>query len=283
MKRSIAHSVFLSTLSIAALLSAQPNPAQSTSTPQATSIVSKPLAYEVVSIRPHNPDDHNGGYGFRADGVYGTNVPLTTVLYDGFNSDQVYGIPDWLKSDHYDFAAKVAPSDVAAYQKLPDSERIRMMHPVFEDRMKLKDHRETRELPVYALVLAKNKLKEATPGDTYAGSPTQTSGKPVILATYLQQSPVGENRIVSQGASIAQLLQQLSIQPEISRRIVDKTGLTGKYDFTLHWTSASSDQENAAGPSIFTALQEQLGLKLESTKGPVEVLVIDHIERPSEN
>jgi uncharacterized protein (TIGR03435 family) len=278
MKRSIACSVFLTTISIATPFL----PAQITSAPPTASTDSKPLTYEIVSIKP-NHSGSNGGYGFKADGLYGTNLPLIVVFGDGLNKEQIYGIPDWLKSDHYDFTAKVAPSDVAAYQKLSDSERTRMFHAIFEDRMKLKDHRETRELPVYELVVAKSKLKEAKPGDTYTGGPQLPSGQPTVLEISLQSSSAGENRIISQRASIAQLLQQLSIQPEISRRIVDKTGLTGKYDFTLHWTSASSDQESADGPSIFTALQEQLGLKLEPTKGPVEVLVIDHIERPSQN
>src|SRR5579862_3421575 len=86
----------------------------SVQTPQAPNTDIKPLAYEIVSIKPNRSGGNSGSYGFRPDGIYGTNVPLTSLLYNGVRSQQVYGAPDWLQSDHYDFEAKVAESDLTA-------------------------------------------------------------------------------------------------------------------------------------------------------------------------
>ncbi|HUP05049.1 MAG TPA: TIGR03435 family protein, partial [Bryobacteraceae bacterium] len=158
--------------------------------------------------------------------------------------------------------------------------------------------RETKELPVYTLVIAKNgpKLQEAKSGDSYANGYKRPDGRPVG-GTFMR---MGKGEIDSQGTPMDFLVQQLARQ--VGRTVVDQTGLKGKYDFTLKWTPDpgtpagmvgppagggrapdNSAPPDTSGPSIFTAVQEQLGLKLESTKGPVEIIVIDHIERPSEN
>jgi len=147
-------------------------------------------------------------------------------------------------------------------------------------------------LPVYALVVAKNgpKLREAKPGDTYAKG-IQDEGRPAGAETL----EFGPGQLTGQALPIALLVQQLMNQPELGGRLVlDRTGLTGTYDYRLQWTperlrsNPSQGPDTAlppdsSGPSLFTALQEQLGLRLESTKGPVDTVVIDHIERPSEN
>ncbi len=160
----------------------------------------------------------------------------------------------------------------AALQKLPPKEqseqRRLMLRALLADRFKLKVHQETKILPLYQLVIAKGgpKLKESH------ASKTTTNG-------------IG--RLTAQRMTMASLTRILTVVTD--RLVVDKTGLTAEYDFDLRWTpddlqeSAGEIPEAVSGPSIFTALKEQLGLKLQPAKGPVDILVIDHIERPSEN
>jgi uncharacterized protein (TIGR03435 family) len=153
-------------------------------------------------------------------------------------------------------------------------------------------HTEIKQLPVYELVVAKggSKLKEATPGDTYANGIKGPDG--VGRGGMMR---VGPGQLTAQGVPISSMVNMLSQQ--LHQTVIDKTGLTGKYDLELNWTTdqgsepmfkgADSSQHDPApdssGPSIFTALQEQLGLKLQSAKGPVDRLVIEHVEMPSEN
>ena len=164
------------------------------------------------------------------------------------------------------------------------------------DRFKLRVSITTSELPVYALVIAKNgpKLHEADPGDAYING---TKG-PEGVGPQGHMS-IGSNHFTYQDVSTAVVAERLSLH--FGRTVLDQTGLKGKYDFSLHWAydqnqgAKFNGQEGgnpgidkapsaeASGPSIFTALQEQLGLELKSIKAPVETIVIDHIERPSEN
>jgi uncharacterized protein (TIGR03435 family) len=266
------------------VLSGQTNPTQNSASSQPTNINSKPLAFDVVSIKRNKSGSPSGNLGFKPDGIYSTNMALSSFLSNGLHGQQVYGAPDWLQVDRYDFEAKVAASDLTAYHKLSGVERDIMLHAVFEDRLKLKDHKEVRELPIYALVIAKGgpKFNEAPPEKAEELKPPPGSihvGEGLFL---IRDETPGERHVIGQGAPIDGLVNGfLSYARGIDRLVVNKTGLTGKYDFTLNWRS--SDQADTTAPSIFTAIQEQLGLKLESTKGPVEVLVIDHIERPTEN
>ena len=184
----------------------------------------------------------------------------------------------------------MAGADVAEWHRLDLRQRNSMLQPLLAERFKLKVHKETELRSIYELVIAKNgpKLKEAKPGDT------DTSGTKGAN----RFSRPGAILIASQGMSIAALANHLS--ELLHRTIVDKTGLTGKYDITLRvgiggWPgsyASGAGRRPAANrqrtpsrfaPSIFAAIQEQLGLKLQSTKGPVETLVIDHVEQPSEN
>ena len=153
-----------------------------------------------------------------------------------------------------------------------------MFQTLLADRFQLKTHRETKELPVYAVTVGKNgpKLSKADP----AGKGTQMS--------------MGRGQLKAKKASIEQLAKLLGNQ--LGRTVLDKTGLAGDFDFELTWTPDVTGPlgpkeggvdgpppVDPGGPSIFTAIQEQLGLKLESQKGPVEILVIDSVERASEN
>jgi uncharacterized protein (TIGR03435 family) len=182
-------------------------------------------------------------------------------------------------------------------------ERQRMLQALLADRFELTLHRETKQLGAYILVSATSgpKLHEAKPGDTYANGFID-NGRPLGPDTFKLGSYVGKRgELVGQGLSMAKLVQLLS-QDILNRSVVDNTGLTGNYDFTLQWkigdesqgplfqaardhqqiTSGGSLRE-FSGPPFFNAIQEQLGLKLESQNGPTEILVIDHAEKPSEN
>jgi uncharacterized protein (TIGR03435 family) len=278
--RNLSVITIWSAFAVSRILSQSASPQNSAASPDPNANT-KPLVFDVVSIKPNESNDPSGTSDHKPDGIYAVNIPLTTFLYSGFTSTRVYGAPGWLSSERYDFEAKVAESDLPAYQHASSAERDRMLRAVFEDRMKLKTHEETRQLPIYALVLAKNgsKLKVA-PAATQEREPppgamNQGSG------LYLIFKSGGERQIIGQGASMAGLTEYLSYSFGIDRFIADKTGLTGEYDFTLNW--ADPKDPDSSSLSIYTAIQEQLGLKLEPTKGPVEVLVIDHIERPTEN
>jgi uncharacterized protein (TIGR03435 family) len=160
-----------------------------------------------------------------------------------------------------------------------------MFQSFLRDRFQLKVHREPKELPVLALVVAKGgpKLQQARAGDTYPDGIKGPDGKPAGHAGMMMWGP---GRLTGQGIPVANLVPPLTQQ--LGRIVQDKTGLTGMYDIELHWTAddAAPDSRSASdspGPSIFTAMQEQLGLKLESQKAPVEVLLIDHVEQPPPN
>jgi len=159
---------------------------------------------------------------------------------------------------------------------------------LLQDRFQLKAHFETRDAPAFALVVAKNgpKFKVAVPGDTYPNGLHDGEGKPIIGMRFKDEG-AGNQRLIAQSVPIAALSLYLSgfLNRAVGRPVVDKTGLTGTYDFTMpilaEWGTTHEVEETEA--SIFTTIQEALGLKLEPTKTPVEFLVIDHIERPSEN
>jgi uncharacterized protein (TIGR03435 family) len=208
-----------------------------------------------------------------------TNVPLqylVTAAYGIKQNFQLSGAPAWLLSERYDIEAKAAgdPSFDAM---------LAMCRALFEDRLQLKFHRETKEMQIYALAVSKpGKLRESEAECGEQNKPAATSCRFMILPGHLG----------GQKETIGQLVDALSRVTD--RVVLDKTGLTGKYDITLDYTPEQGQFQappgvtpappiGSNGPSLFTALQEQLGLKLESQKGPVDIMVIDHVERPSEN
>jgi uncharacterized protein (TIGR03435 family) len=265
---------------------------------QALNTAATAAVFEVASIKP----DKSGSIvetmlftpgGFTARGA--TVQMLIREAY-GVEVNQISGAPSWLNSGKYDIEAKVDSSVAEELRKLSPHERKvegdRMLQALLAERFKLTLHRDTNNLPVYALMIAKNgpKLQESKPGDTYPNGfkgPDGHEGMHGLLFT-------GKGQLTGQGVPIAILTQVLSEQ--LGRTVLDKTGLMSEYDFTLQWMpdvsqappvgqqeTDSTPSHESSGPSMFTAIQDQLGLRLESKKGPVEVLVIDHVERPSEN
>jgi uncharacterized protein (TIGR03435 family) len=255
-------------------------------------------------------DAHPGGVvGFLTPDSYrARNMTMRFVIksaYDlwGGREEMVLGGPKWLDTDGYYITAKMDAAVADNLKKLsPDERKLiqdKMVRALLADRFKLAIHREAKEFPIYALTVAKNglKLQEAKPGDTYdhafQGGPAKAGDIFDIIGT----EPAGNTMtIYGFGVSMSGLAHHLGTKA--GQIVEDKTGLTGSYDFTLkYWLnlilvgpggtpdpqSVAAAAEPAGGPSLMTAIQQQLGLKLESTKGPLEVVVIDHIERPSGN
>ncbi|HEX5227330.1 MAG TPA: TIGR03435 family protein [Bryobacteraceae bacterium] len=226
-----------------------------------------------------------------------TNIPiqfLVTMAYR-IKDFQLSGAPAWWTSERYDIEAK-ADGNPATEQMLT------MLQSLLEDRLQLKIHRETKELQVYALVVSKPGKLHPAEGEC---PPRPDGPLPAIQPGKLPSPPCGgffmfPGRLTGQKVNIEALIDPLS---RFTQKIVlDKTGLTGKYDINLEYTPDQSQLPGGLGPggpappglpplppidpngpTLTTALQEQLGLKLESQKGPVEMIVIDHVERPSEN
>jgi uncharacterized protein (TIGR03435 family) len=252
--------------------------------------------FDVVSIKPNKSDSGMVRIMAKPDGYSASNVSLKMLVQSayGIREDLVSGAPNWADSARFDIDAKVAGSDVDALKKLSPEQRRLILRPLLAERFKLQAHIETKQLPVYELVLAKggSKLKEAAPGNDYANGIKGPDG--VARGGMMR---VGRGQLTAQAVQMTSLSNMLSQQ--LHRTVIDRTGLTGKYDLELNWapdqgsdpmfkgpdgsqqrTDATPD---SSGPSIFTALQEQLGLRLQSAKGPVETLVIDHVEMPSDN
>ena len=265
-------------------------------------------AFEVVSIKPDRTGDGRVMININPSGRFvAENVTLKFLLQEayGMKDSQISGAPGWIDSDHYDVEAKPEDSTVEAQRKLSPEERhaqlMRMLQSMLADRFKLTLHHETKELPLYALMVAKNgpKLHESlpSPGDPAPPGPLTPNGPQPRHS--IRMMGRGDLSINSQDLDMfAEVLSR-----QMGRLVVNKTGLKGAYDFTLKWTPDEGEggmfggpppgpdgkprdvapPADASGPSIFTALQEQLGLKLESQKGPVDTLVIDHLEKPSGN
>ncbi|HEV2484529.1 MAG TPA: TIGR03435 family protein [Terracidiphilus sp.] len=254
--------------------------------------------FEVASIRPSRADGGFENYQLSSARFHVENAPLTALIrfaFDIRSDDQLPKEPAWIASEKFDIDAKVDDSDVEAMSKLlPDQklERYRlMMQALLGERFKLKVSTHMKELPVYTLIVTKSSAK-LTASDV---SPEAIARRVPILAGG------SKGELHASSVSMAMFTQWLSGREETDNRVViDATGLKGGFDFTLHWTpdSAHMEQLNGAGAaqggasvasqdsarlSIITALQEQLGLKLEPRRAPVEVLVIDNVERPSQN
>jgi uncharacterized protein (TIGR03435 family) len=225
---------------------------------------------------------------------YSSLQDLIAFSYE-VRTDQLIGATSWIVSDHYDLEAKAAGN--------PPAGQIAgvMLRALLEDRFKLVLHREKRELPVYELRVDRSglRLQPTKEGSCTLFSPDSSPLPPAPDAARLpfcgpRTGRNGSNWALNgQGVRMEALAGVLSFQ--LNRTVLDKTGLTGSYDVHLQWMEdpltpgtlgspgAPPAPDDPSGPSLFTSLHEQLGLRMVSAKGPIEVLVIDHAERPSEN
>lgn len=263
-------------------------------------------AFEVATIKPSSRDL---GRSFHIhiwwnDNSYSTqNTTLRDLIRTAFNvsNGQLSGGPDALLDARWDISAKIGDEDFARLQKLPGDDRERATHLMLErllaDRFGLKVHTAARQLPVFDLVVDRGGPKlqpvsdpaaatpvaasKPSPAAPPAPSPASSSGNVTVRVGRDQASLSASDR------TLAALVATLERQSELDGRIViDKTALTGKYNYSLHWSpqrlNAAADPD-ADGPSLFTALKEQLGLRLEPSKGPVQVVVIDALSSPTPN
>ena len=238
----------------------------------------KLLKFEVASVRVQK-EGHGGPMRFTGDGFTTNAAPLEYLIryaYDISRDHFVRGLPAWGASDYYVVSAKVDDADLPEWKSYDAAQQRRVLQQFLSDRFHLTLHSETIELPIYSLVLAKggSKLQQVTPPE---GNPRG----------FIEAKALGVD--VGHHVTISGLVDMLSRSFfGLDRQVYDETGLTGNYDFTLTFeppqpTAAGTVSEASDRPSISTALEGQLGLKLERSKGQVEMLVIDHVERPSEN
>jgi uncharacterized protein (TIGR03435 family) len=244
-------------------------------------------SFEVASIKRNTTVDSGGGGGFRPGGRFQlVNVDAQTLILIAYRAgtqlfpSQIIGAPAWTSMESYDVTAKVG--DDLAGKPLPELFRVQslLLQSLLEERFKLKVHRESREMPRYGLVRAR---RDGALGPQLKKADIDCQAVPQRCAL---QTAYG--RFVAGAVPISALVAFLA--PNQQRVVIDRTGLDGRYSIALEWTPdraalplAGDAPPPSDKPPLVTALQEQLGLKLESERGPVDVIVVDHIERPTEN
>jgi len=243
--------------------------------------VAQSPSFEAASIKPDNSGENFVSVRLVPGGsVRAINATLANVITTAWQIPdfELADVPGWAKSERWDIEAK-GSGDAAP------PETLGKLQSLLADRFNLRVHAETREMPVYALRGAKGGAK-LPPAREECFSPTAGIAPPSPAARPCGGFNRGPNQLLGAGDTTANLEHVLA--KTLGRSVLDKTGLTGTFDVTLKWTpdevlqSASASADSQLG-SIFTALQEQLGLRLESQKGPVSVLVIDSAERASPN
>ncbi len=251
------------------------------------------LTFEASTVKPNNSGENRVSGGFRLGGRYTvTNYTLRSLIAAAYVRPQVNpdfliaGGPEWIDSDRFDVDAKAADEFPIA-EDGPAAPRRLMLQALLEDRFKLQVHHETRQGPVYALLFARN---DRAPGPKLRRSSIDCAAP--AAGTGGCTARIGRGRIAAAGTTIAQFAGLL---PRfVDRVVIDSTGLMGRYDLELKWTLApgewmappppgGDEALPADGPSLFTALQEQLGLKLQSQTRPIDTLVIDRVEKPDAN
>jgi uncharacterized protein (TIGR03435 family) len=262
-------------------------------------------AYDVVSVKEAHPERVlSVGAREMPDGINGEYVPVSMMVQQAYSKerslpleDAVTGLPDWTKMpNYYSVQAKMSPEQVAAFNALDKDVqracRTQMLQALLEDRFKLKVHKETRQLFGYDLLVDKGgpRFQETTGPDPNA--PKRQDGTP-ITGSYMSMHS-GKNgglEITVHGYTMQQVAGILSQSNlGVNHRVVDKTGLTGKYSFNLDFTPSSgvgpageSADASDPGPTIFNALEDQAGLRLQRAAETIDVVVVDHVERPAAN
>ena len=223
-----------------------------------------PATFEAVSIKRNRTAETASDTNTTPGRLSLANVTIQSVVLRAFGilNPQVVGAPDWVRNERYDILAVTGDGTV-----LTDDLRREYLQNLLADRFRFSFHRETREIRVYSLLPSRTGHKLVT----HAGA-----GE---YSMRVQPADDGRLRLRSTKGNMRRLTEILSGQ--LGELVVDRTGLSGDYDFTLEW--APSAMTNTAGASLFTAVVEQLGLRLESARQPMDVIVIDRIERPTED
>ena len=271
------------------------SPAPSSSTPVSTAALP---TFDTISVKPSNGANPAGGLQFQPGGrLVAANIPLRPLVSLAYNlalslgRGAIIGTPDWFESERYNIEAKADGNP-------PREQMILMLRSLLADRFKLVVHHETRQLPEYVLVLSKAgrtgpqltvhdaECVEPAPGQP----PPSPNGAGLCGFRSRRGRSAGTVALVGEKVTIDMLAERLS--QNVGRTVINRTGLSGDFDFTCEFAAveeptsqsgADASADSSLPSTIFTALQEQLGLKLESQNGPVDVLVIDHVEQPSPN
>jgi len=236
--------------------------------------------YDVAAIKPNHSGSGSTSVHTQDRTYIATNLSLKDLLQQAFNINRslISGLPGWAESASYDIDAKVLDLDPAYEKSIPDEVRRAMLRKLVEDRFHLKTHIETKTLPVYDLVIAKAGLKLTALPPEPPETP-ESKGKGASMNTH-------NSDLTATNVEMPGLAHYLT--DRVQRTVIDQTGLTAHYNLKLKWTPDNymvngAPATNDDAPGIFTALEDQLGLKLQPGKGPVDTLVVDHIEVPSEN
>ncbi len=236
-----------------------------------------PLAFEVATVKPSNPNTPGKIFTVKGREVITINTTLSDLIGMGYNlhARQVIGGPPWMETDKFDV------NGIPQAEGVPSTEQLRgLIQSLLKDRFKLTTHFEKRTLPAYALTVG-------SAGHKLTPNTTNPNGLPGLFFKGLGNLPV-------RNATMGDFTRVMT-QAVLDRPVIDRTGLQGRFDFTLTWTADESQfrsmgvnvppppADGSGPPGLFTAIQEQLGLRFERTDAPVEVMVIDSVQRPSEN
>ena len=233
---------------------------------------SRPV-FDVASVRPNRSGSLSVSMRRLGDGFDAVNVTPRDLILGAFDVPRfaIVGLPSWAEAERYDISARASTSQP---QPISSNAGMLMLRTLLEDRFRLATHTETRDMQVYALVMARR--------DGEPGPQLRRSTRDCKAAAAGAASPCGGQNgpgfLKGAGREISGLVPFLASQ--VQRPVVDRTGLTGAWDIELTFNPDAPDDPR---PSLFTALQEQLGLRLEPSRAPVQVLVIDRIERPAQN
>lgn len=232
--------------------------------------------FDVSTVKVNNTGSGSSRLSIRDDTLLATNVPVIALLEAAYDirRDEIVGMPRWGVEGRYDVVAKMVDFDPEMMKGLSSAEREAMLQHLLAQRFHLQAHVENRTLPLLNLVLTKDGIKFTEWQQPPAGEPDNAG-----------HFSAHNDELTATGVGMQALARFLSGQTHMP--VVDKTGLTGKYNIYLKWQRREEGQQSGLHdetlPDIYSALPEQLGLKLESGKGPVDVLVVDHIEQPVEN
>lgn len=234
--------------------------------------------WDVAVVKPHPADDHSMSWMMNGDSISLRNLSLDNMICSAWDIKpfQLSGASGWMQNMPFDLTAKVSAEDLAAFKALSTAERREMLQQLLIERFHLKVHTETKTMPLYDLVVDKSgsKLKPTTAID--APNDEERRANP---DKYKKGSmTMGPGRYDGTGVAVRGLASQLS--NAVSKPVRDATGLTGFYDITLRYRPEEATSDSTDAPSIFTAVQDQLGLRLVPSRGPVETLVVDSAEKP---
>jgi len=239
-------------------------------------------AFAGASIKQVKSDTDMMGLKFSDDGIVFTAAAVDLLVQEAFGveSNRIIGLPSWTKSARYDIQAKVDDIDVSGWRVLRREQRKLVIQALLKSRFNLSFHHEMKKQPIYSLVVARNgpKLQVAKAVDPNSNGTKWPDGK-----TGNGAATFTRGKIVIPRSTIAALVKQLS-QQGLAHPVIDDTGLTDLYDITLQWSPVNESSATVGTPPpVFTALEEQLGLKLKLDKRPIDVVVIDHLDKPSTN